>query len=115
MDRLSNADRAIVRDCLQAAVNGPFFPDREFQTLFGLTRTEVATVLDAWPATADVAVQDIAVTNALNHLLSYPHHKWDAWRSSISASPEEVQQILRRWLGHETFEDSVKGYFDRIK
>jgi len=115
MERLSDADRAIVRDCLRAAIDGPFFPDWEVHTLFGLTRAELTTVLDTWPAPADANLQDIAVTNTLNHLLSYPHHKWDAWQSFISATPEEVQWILSRWLGHECFDGSVKGYFDRMK
>lgn len=33
LERLSLRDRKIVRDCLTAAVRGPFFPESEFYAL----------------------------------------------------------------------------------
>ncbi len=53
LDRLSDRDVEIVRQCLAAAVRGPFFPDWEFGTLMGLTRDEVQDVLLTWPASGD--------------------------------------------------------------
>ena len=46
---LSPEERNIVLECLRGAAEGPFFPDWEFQTLFGLTRKEVKDIADAWP------------------------------------------------------------------
>lgn len=45
---LTGIEGELVRRCLAASVDGPFFPDWEFETLFGLTRDEVREVLDAW-------------------------------------------------------------------
>ena len=41
-----SVDSRVIGECLRAAVNGPFFPDWEFSTLFGLTRDEVRAVAD---------------------------------------------------------------------
>jgi len=46
--RLANLDereRDVVRQCLQAAVDGPFFPEWEFGIIFRLERDEVKQVL----------------------------------------------------------------------
>ena len=45
IERLSPSDVEVVRECLDAAVRGPFFPDSEFHTLIGLTSDEVDAVL----------------------------------------------------------------------
>ena len=42
---LDEKERGVVRECLGATVEGPFFPDWEFQTLFGLERDEVRRIL----------------------------------------------------------------------
>lgn len=43
LNGLTAEERDIVRRSLTAAVEGPYFPDWEFQTLFGVTRAGVAT------------------------------------------------------------------------
>lgn len=92
-------DLEIVRQCLRAAVEGPFFPDWEFPILFGVERNEVNTVYEAWPEQA-IDTEDFyaAVVGAMNHLLGYPHGEHGeggAWSQYISASPERVMEILR--------------------
>ena len=49
MRELTEKEMELVRQCLRAAVQGPFFPDWEFHTLFGLEREDVAAVLSRWP------------------------------------------------------------------
>ena len=115
IERLSDQDRLIVRDCLRAAVEGPFFPDWEFHTLFGLTREEVRWVLETWPETGAADVQDTAVRNSLNHLLGYPHNDWEAWRRFISVDPPDVAGVLSRWRGDEAYDETAKGYFNRLE
>jgi hypothetical protein len=70
---LDDREREVVRECLRAAVNGPFFPDWEFETLFGLDREEVRRVLLSWPTLneADETVVP-AINNSMNNLLGYP-------------------------------------------
>ncbi len=90
------ADQNVVKACLRAAVDGPFFPDWEFATLFGLQRDEVRQVLSSWPEGIDSHVQLVAVNNALNHLLNDSFRRDDAWASVIPADRAHVEDLLER-------------------
>ena len=104
-----------MRECLTAAVRGPFFPDWEFQTLFGLEREDVAAVLERWPDPKCPEDQDVAVTNALNYLLHYPHRQWGVWNDFISVAPREIVPVLARWAGEAELDVSPLGFFNRIR
>jgi hypothetical protein len=106
---LSASDAELIRACLAAAVDGPFFPESEFATLMGLSRPEVAAVLSAWPETSDPATQELAVNNVLNNLLGYPHGELEAWAERIPASPAEVAALFSRLRS-----DDTGRYFDRM-
>jgi len=97
---LSEQDLRVIQECLKAAADGPFFPDWEFETLFGLTRAEVAAVAAACPA-VDASAEEVgrAVIGALGHLTGYPHGEEKAWGRYISVSSSEVADLLRRWHG----------------
>ncbi len=99
---LSQRDIETIRQCLAAAVNGPFFPESEFQTLIGLGRDEIAEVVRQWPAGMETERADLAVNNVLNNLLGYPHCSEADWSSFISATQDVVAGLLARWRGeHE--------------
>jgi hypothetical protein len=115
LDRLSAKDVEVVRECLTAAVRGPFFPDWEFQTLFGLEREDVAAVLERWPDPKCPEDQDVAVMNALNYLLHYPHKQWEVWSDFISVAPREVVPVLARWAGETELDVTPVGFFNRIR
>src|SRR4029077_19527488 len=73
---LDQAEREVVRDCLRAAAEGPFFDDWEFHTLFGLKRDEVKNVLESWPNLDENNESVVlAINNSLNNLLGYPLHE----------------------------------------
>jgi hypothetical protein len=121
---LSDDDRAIIKGCLNATVNGPFFPEWEFHALFGLTRSEVEIVLTKWPhlpeetppgydSAADF--QAVAINNAMNNLLGYPHGvRGDAFVREVGASEPQVAATLTRWRSDDKFDADGKGYFDRL-
>jgi hypothetical protein len=111
LDDLNEKEREVVRECLQAAVEGPFFPDWEFHTLFGLEREEVKTVLKSWPKLneADETVQ-LAINNSLNNLLGYPHGCEEEWPQFISVSGSEVARILNKLSGK-----LIGGYFEGLR
>lgn len=71
-ESLSDEDRAIIRGCLNATVNGPFFAEWEFHALFGLTRSEVEFVLAKWPDLPDETPTD------MTHLQNFKR-----WRSTM--------------------------------
>jgi hypothetical protein len=88
----------IIAESLRAAVVGPFFPDWEFSTLFGLERLEVAEIARAWPEVDESEERvDLAVRNALNNLTGYPHGHERDWDRFLSVSPARLTETLRRW------------------
>ncbi len=88
----------VFRESLIAAARGPFFPDWEFGTLFGMERPEVESIAESFsaatPIAGDVAV---ALNNAMNNLLGYPHGQELAWAQWLSVSPAELQAIYSQW------------------
>src|SRR5262249_52003876 len=103
---LDSRERDVIRDCLRAAVEGPFFPDGEFSTLFGLSRTEVREVLESWP-NLDEANESVvlAINNSLNNLLGYPHGLQDKWSEFIPVTEQELSRIYAKWKGRK-----IEGY-----
>jgi hypothetical protein len=47
MGSISDDDRSLVIRCLGEALEGEYFPDWEFETLMGFTRSELREFLDA--------------------------------------------------------------------
>jgi len=110
IEHLSDADKAIIGQALRATADGPFFDEWEFHTLFGLTRTEVRAVADAWPnvelTNANVL---LAVNNSLNNLLGYPHHQDSAWSQWISVDRPRLDELFCRLRGR-----AGEAYFERM-
>lgn len=105
---LNPTEREIVKDCLRAAVEGPFFPDWEFSTLFGLERDEVRKILESWPH-LDEQNNDVvlAINNSFNNLIGYPHGLHDNWSDFIPVDVAELARIFSKWRGKQ-----VQNYFD---
>jgi hypothetical protein len=97
-DALTSADDDVIRRSLRAVVEGPFFDDTEFNTLLGLDRAAMAAVLDAWPTPAATGDRDLAVNNALDNLLGYPHdHRGAGFERLVGVSEAEVRAVFARW------------------
>jgi len=108
-------DQEIIGQCLWAAVDGPFFPDWEFHTLFGFERDEVRQIAERWPDWDNESEQADAVNNTLNNLLRYPHGRWDVWHDYVDAVSAEVARTYARWRGEAEVDSTSKGYFDRLR
>ena len=110
LHQISDSDKALIGQVLRAAAVGPFFPDWEFHTLFGLTREEVRSVADAWP-NVDLGSTDVAraVNNALNNLLGYPHGKDAVWPQWMSVDRLQLDKLLSRLRNA-----AGESYFDRL-
>src|SRR4051794_25289381 len=95
---LTDEEQRAVFECLTAAASGPFFPDWEFQTLFGVSRSDVKAVADAWPnVNEETESVSLAINNSMNNLLGYPHGRVRDWSRYISVGPAEVGRIFRKW------------------
>lgn len=98
ISHLSKDERNVVFECLLAASEGPFFPEWEFHTLFGIERARLKEILGSWPD-IDESQEDVqlAIQNSMGNLVGYPHGKDGDWSKYISASPQEVLAILQKW------------------
>jgi hypothetical protein len=107
IEHLADEEVKIIGKCLAAAVEGPFFPEWEFHTLFGLERADVARVARFWPniSEEDEAVE-LAVNNALVNLMGYPHG--EDLNRFVSATPERLSEILEKWKRLRQRKRSIK-------
>jgi hypothetical protein len=97
---LSKRESDTIKEVLHAAADGPFFPDWEFQTIFGITRERVRRIADEWPLpNAPPGDVVLAVNNSLNWLLSYPHRKHDLWSDWISVDQCAVNELYNNLRG----------------
>lgn len=92
----------VIRQCLKAAVDGPFFDEPEFHTLFGLERADIGQILNDWPRLDD-SDRDVhlAINNTFANLLYYPHRRETEWPKYISVSAGEVKRIFKKWRGFD--------------
>ncbi|MCE9553685.1 MAG: hypothetical protein K8T91_09985 [Planctomycetes bacterium] len=104
LEHLDEAEQAIVLGCLRAVVNGPFFPDWEFRTAFGLKRSEMADILARWQVLSESnEMVSAGINNAMNNLLI-----WWGWQDD---NPEQGAQVLKQWAG--TTADDIERVFDK--
>ena len=97
LDQLTASECDQVHACLRATVDGPFFEDGEFQTLFGLTRDEVRVVADNWPPAAPFTkTVQLAIVNSLVNLLGYPHGQSAELRRRWGVTSEQLQHLMNR-------------------
>jgi hypothetical protein len=115
LTNLDKREREVVRECLRATVEGPFFPDWEFETIFGLKREDVRQVLLSWPAlneSDDSVVR--AINNSFNNLLGYPtKNKQEIWPNFISVTGIELARIFDKWKGRAPRTSyKIRDHFD---
>lgn len=100
ISNLSQLERQTIGECLRATTFGDFFPDWEFETLFGVSRNKVKKIAEQWPNVdwGDQYIRAIII-NSLGQLLGYPHGQEQLWSEYITVSPEEVKKTLDKLLG----------------
>jgi len=82
LSQLSSKERKVIYECMKATAEGPFFPDWEFHTLFGIERKKLASIFRSWPS-IDETDEDVllAINNAMANLVGYPHGEEKEWRT----------------------------------
>jgi len=95
LEHLSDADRAILGQAPRAAADGLFFDEWEFHPLFGLTRSEIRAIADAWPnVEVPSANVQLAVNNSLNNLVGYPQRQDSASSQWISVDRRKLEEMF---------------------
>jgi hypothetical protein len=119
--KISTDDINIIKSVLRAVVEGPFFPDWEFHTLFGLNRNDVRKIMEEWPRLEDENENiSLAINNAFNNLLFYPHRKDDSINDYIQISKKALKKKYNEWKELTTFNNNREGnssseYFKNIR
>lgn len=96
---LTPAEVELVRKCLEAAVDGPFFPEWEFEVLMGLSREEMREICARWPDVPEHLPTQRAVHSALGNLVGYPHRMEAELRTRVGVSAEELDLLFDRLVG----------------
>ena len=108
---LTPAEKEIVYQCLKASCDGPFFPECEFHTIFGIQRDELREVINEWPDVDDGGGSAfLAINNSLNNLLGYPHNCEHVWNEYIGVSSEEVSNVFNKWKQSDN-----RSYFNGLR
>ncbi len=116
LQNLTPAEIDVIGECIRASLHGPFFEGESLHTLFGLWEAELEEIARAWPDVDENQENvQLAINNALNMLLMYPHRRWDVWPEYISVAPKQVAEIYAKWLDQDALDTSGQGFFDRLR
>lgn len=90
-----------VRCCLRAAVEGPFFPDWEFETLIGVDRQVVREVLSEWPLRTVSQDEFVcAVLGSMSNLIGYPHGMDSEFLGFVHEGRAAVKIIIEKLIAN---------------
>ncbi len=96
-ETLSSGEIDVVKRSLQAAVEGDFFPEWEFETLIGVDREAVRTVYVDWPRrTVGEEEFSCAIVGSMANLIGYPHGEDDALLRYVPEGRVGIQKALDR-------------------
>ena len=96
----SIAANELLAEALGASALGPFFPEQEFGTLFGLSREELLAAAESLSSSACASgdLVRVAVAGAVNNLAGYPHSQEQLLPQWTSAPASELEAACRVWL-----------------
>ncbi len=119
LNNLTDDEKKVVFDSLNAAVHGPFFPGGLFQTLLGFDRAEILDIISKW---ATIDEQDKQVEQAINGVLLqlnfYPHGLREDIYKYIHCSLERLETLFFKFKGiepwpEEKWDGVVKGFLTK--
>jgi hypothetical protein len=103
--KLSDRDRQIILQCLNAILNGSFL-ESEFQTRIGIEPEELEQIITAYPNiddSDDDSKEALTINNCLNEVcngIGFSDLEWSKWFTVDKSEVEEVfgkWSVLRRW------------------
>lgn len=94
----------ILKKCLNALIHGPFFEDWEFNTLFGVSRSEVSNFLNRFPSYVEIQQklnfandECLILQNVFTNLLGYPHKNGKILEEMIGMNSKELGILYQKW------------------
>ena len=99
LNHLSNADVALIGECLKAAAHGPFFGQPLDEDMLGFNINELIEVSSKWPNITSNNKTRRIINNVLAAFMSdgYPLLQQEKWSKWISTSPSEIDETLPKW------------------
>jgi hypothetical protein len=94
-DLIEDSEHEVIRACLLAAAEGPFFPDWEFETLVGSSRDAVRGLAVRWPLEGSREALEITAS-VLNNLVGYPHGEERRLAMMVGVSANVLERILAK-------------------
>ncbi len=96
---LTEKERHVVFECLKCVAAGKvILHDREFQTLIGVTATSFKKLANAAPIIDDSKPKiRLAINNAMNNLLGYPHGYHEKWAEVMPTPLAEIERVFTKW------------------
>jgi hypothetical protein len=97
---LTDAERELLRRCLVAVIDSPFFGQGKLRSLFGLDREQMVAVVSRWSELEYLdPIAGAAINGTLTYLVGYPNARDADWASFIDAPRSEVARVYRKFLG----------------
>ena len=115
-NQLSESEKKVVVECVNAVVYGPFIPTDLFHTLMGVERNAFINFANNWNGVnIKTEKEDNNIYMALLQLLEYPHGQEHVWSDYISQSINFVAEIFYKLTGvnikeKEKWDGIIKGY-----
>ena len=99
LTKLSEKDRDIILQCLNAVAKGNFL-EHEHHSRLGLELSELEQITVAYPEiddTNDDSNETLAINNCLNEVsygIRFTDGEWNRW---FTVNREEVVEVYRKW------------------
>ena len=95
---LDGAEKDLVRQCMQAVLDGSWIDDSEFQTRLGFEREELRAILTSWPLLDDAdALVGLAINNCMNEVCHGIYISDRDWKARFTQSPEQIKATYTKW------------------
>ncbi|MCC3861089.1 hypothetical protein [Pseudemcibacter aquimaris] len=92
----SKEEILLIKGCLNEAVNGEYFDDEEFQTIFGFYRDEINDYMNNWSGEYFDARDLTFIRVTLNQLLGYPHGKKDTLEKNLNCKISIIHELKEK-------------------
>lgn len=101
LDNLTDDERSVVFKCLECVAAGKIIAhDWEFQTIMGIEVLAFKRLVKVLPKIDDSKPKvKIAINNAMNNLLGYPHGYHQKWAEVMPIPLVEIERVFIKWRG----------------